>query len=88
MISAKTAARLRTIRSAGLSRVKAAATRQGIDTVERDMNILRAVATGSTVQAAERYGVRRQTVDALLVRYEQIAREILARDAVKHNIPG
>lgn len=80
MISAKTAAKLRKIQQAGQHRLQVAASKQGVTTFERDWKILQATATGSTVQAAARYGVKRQTVDAVIDKYEKMARSILGEE--------
>lgn len=80
MISAKTAAKLRKIQQAGCHRLRAEAQAQGITTFDRDWKILRATATGSTVQAAARCGVRRQAVDAVIDKYAKMARSILGEE--------
>lgn len=81
MIEQKTASRLRTIRRAGLNRVKATARRQGIATVEQDIQTLRWIAAGSTTQAAAKLGTDVSNVCRMLAKYEKIAEDILARDA-------
>lgn len=88
MIEATTAARLRAIRSAGLSRVRRAATRAKLGNVDRDLKIIREIAHGSTYQAAEKSGLSETTVRKILVRYEQIARTILAADAERRDDDG
>lgn len=80
MISAKTAAKLRLIQRAGRHRLQVRAGKQGVTTFERDWKILQATATGSTVQAAARYGVKRQTVDEVIGKYEKMARSILGEE--------
>lgn len=79
MINATTAAKLRTIRRAGLAKVRRAAARQGITTVERDIQILRDIAHGSTNQAAEKAGICSTSVRRLLDKYAKIAEDILAK---------
>lgn len=81
MIGDATAARLRTIRAAGINRVKRAAIRAGIATVEQDMKLLRDTAHGSTYQATEKSGLNESTVRKRLKRYAEIAQGILDRDA-------
>lgn len=79
--TARTFPHLRTIRNAGLGRVKAQAARQGISTVEKDIQTLRWVANGSTNQAAAKRGVDVATVCRLIRKYEKIALAILNEDA-------
>lgn len=83
-----TSVRLRTIRIAGLSRVKRAALRMGVTTVERDMKILRDVANGNVPEAAFRSGCSQATVTRVVKRYEEIALALLQRSRSKQNIPG
>lgn len=81
MIEQKTASRLRTIRNAGLGRVRKEATRQGIATVEQDIQTLKWIAAGSTTQAADKLGTDVANVCRTLAKYEKIAKGILERDA-------
>lgn len=80
MIEAQTAARLRTIRRAGLGRVKVQAAKQGITTVEADIQTLRWVANGSTSQAAAKRGTDVASICCLLRKYEKIAQGLLEQD--------
>lgn len=80
MIEQQTASRLRTIRSAGLGRVKAQAIRQGITSVEADIQTLRWVANGSTNQAAAKRGTDVANICRLIRKYEKIAKGILEED--------
>lgn len=81
MIEQQTASRLRTIRSAGLGRVKAQALRQGITSADADMQTLKWIANGSITQAADKLGVNSAVVGRTLRKYEKIAKGILEEDA-------
>lgn len=80
MITPNTAAKLRHIRAAGLSRVRRAAIRGGIQTVDRDFKVLRDIANGSTAQAAEKSHIAESSARAILARYDAIALGLLARE--------
>ena len=80
------------IRRAGLSRVREAAKRKGrsAEQISQDMDILRAVASGSVATAAEKCRVTKSAVRYRLKLYEAIAGAILDNDRrrLRHDAAG
>lgn len=77
MISDQTSAKLRRIRTAGLSRLREIAQEQGYP-CERDRKVLRDIANGSMEQAAEKIRLSYSSVRRILRRYDMLAQGIIA----------
>ena len=76
MISDQTAAKLRNIRSAGLSLLREKAQQRGWNWT-RDRKVLKDIANGNIDQAAKKNRVAHSTVQNILKRYDEEARRIL-----------
>ena len=76
MISDQTAARLRHIQQAGLSRLREIAQEKGWPW-ERDLQVLRDIQNGSLEQAAAKNRLSYGTVQHILNRYDKLAQGII-----------
>lgn len=76
MIGDQTAAKLRRIRTAGLSRLREIAQAQGYPW-ERDRKVLKDIANGSMEQAAEKSRLSYSSVQHILRRYDRLAQGII-----------
>ena len=88
MLGDMAARRLWQVRKAGPTRVRQRAASAGIETVQRDMTILRKVANGSVPEAAARLGVSITTVRRIVRQYGEIAEGILIEDARRNQNDG
>lgn len=76
MIGDQTAAKLRRIRTAGLSRLREIAQEKGYPW-ERDRKVLKDIANGSMEQAAEKSRLSYSSVQHILRRYDRLAQGII-----------